>query len=89
MNTACTDCGVPFQREHGFYLGAIYFNYGLTALVIAVAYPLLVFTNTLSARAGLAACMAFAVLFPLSFFRFARGLWLGFDELVDPWSKRS
>jgi hypothetical protein len=35
-------------------------------------------------RTALWGCLAFVVLFPLLFFRFARSLWLGFDELIDP-----
>jgi hypothetical protein len=84
MNPACERCSFPFRREDGFYLGAIYFNYGLTALVLTAIYPLLVLTETLSARRTLVASMLFAIAFPLVFFRFARSLWLGFDEFVDP-----
>ncbi len=84
MHPQCSHCGFPFQRESGFYLGAIYFNYGLTALVVAITYPLFVFTKTLSPNEALAACMAFVVFFPLFFFRYARSLWLGFDEFIDP-----
>jgi hypothetical protein len=88
MNSHCPQCNFPFQRESGFYLGAIYFNYGLTALAVTIAYPLLVLTESLSANAALAVCMAFVVLFPLLFFRYARSLWLGFDEFMDPYAKR-
>jgi hypothetical protein len=27
----------------------------------------------------------FSLLFPLWFFRYARGLWIAFDERFDPW----
>lgn len=84
MNDECPECGHPFQRESGFYLGAIYFNYGLTALVITIAYPILTLTGLVSSQVALAGTLAFAILFPIGFFRFARSLWLGFDELIDP-----
>ena len=87
MNGKCTHCGFSFQRESGFYLGAIYFNYGLTALVVTIVYPILVFTKTLTSNQALAVCMTFVVLFPLFFFRYARSLWLGFDQFIDPSSK--
>ena len=84
MNTDCTNCGATFQREAGFFLGSIYFNYGLTALVIAIAYPVLLF-NELVPKAWLMPCaMVFALLFPIWFFRYARALWLGFDQFCDP-----
>ena len=38
-------CGVAFEREAGFYLGSIYVNYGVTALVVAIGYPLLLFNQ--------------------------------------------
>jgi hypothetical protein len=28
--------------------------------------------------------LAFVVLFPIWFFRYARALWLGFDQYMDP-----
>ena len=87
MHDACTNCGTPFIREGGFFLGAIYFNYGLTALIVALGYPLLVFTRTLSPQTALPLGLAFTVLFPLLIFRHARSLWLGFDEFIDPHGK--
>src|SRR5688500_10126255 len=38
MNDQCAECGCDFRREPGFYLGSIYFNYGLTALVVTVTF---------------------------------------------------
>ena len=87
MNDRCPQCGLSFGREGGFYLGAIYFNYGLTALTVAIAYPLLVLTQTLSSRHALQCCFAFTIIFPLLCFRHARSFWLGFDEFVDPQAK--
>lgn len=84
INKACSECGVEFQREPGFFLGSIYFNYGLTALVTAVAYPLLLFNKVLSDRVLVPATLAFALLFPIWFFRYARSLWAGFDQFIDP-----
>jgi hypothetical protein len=45
MPARCSHCGLRLERESGFYLGAIYFNYGITALTVAVAYPLLTFAD--------------------------------------------
>lgn len=85
MNSQCDHCGYPFERESGFYLGAIYFNYGVTALIVAIVYPLATFSHALTPNVALALGLAFAVLFPLLFFRHARSLWLGLDELFDPY----
>ncbi|MEY4176819.1 MAG: hypothetical protein RLY70_393, partial [Planctomycetota bacterium] len=34
------------------------------------------------------AAFAFTVLFPMWFFRYARALWLGFDQMMDPRDRR-
>jgi hypothetical protein len=84
----CSACELPFDREPGFYLGSIYFNYGLTALLVTIAYFALYFGVEASQQIVLAALMAFCVLFPLWFFRYARSLWLGMDEYLDPHSEK-
>ena len=84
MHSQCSHCGISFEREPGFYLGSIYFNYGLTALITAIAYPVLMFNKILSDAQLLPLTLGFAVLFPIWFFRYARSLWLGFDQFIDP-----
>jgi len=87
MNDKCSRCDYRFQRESGFYLGAIYFNYGLTALILAVGFPVLTLSGTLSQNRALFAGLGFAIVFPLLFFRHARSLWLGMDEFIDPYQR--
>lgn len=84
MHKHCPHCGRLFEREPGFFLGSIYFNYGLTALIVAIMYPIALFSGWLSNEQLLLASLAFCILFPLWFFRYARSLWLGFDQFVDP-----
>ena len=84
VHKSCSECGASFEREPGFFLGSIYFNYGLTALIVAIAYPLLLFTETLPENVLMWSSLTFTVLFPMWFFRYARALWAAFDELWDP-----
>jgi uncharacterized protein (DUF983 family) len=84
MHERCGPCGLAFHREPGFYLGSIYFNYGLTALVVTLAYVILFAAGWRPATGTLAALAAYCGLFPLWFFRYARALWLGFDQYWDP-----
>jgi uncharacterized protein (DUF983 family) len=84
MHKQCEACGASFEREPGFFLGSIYFNYGLTALIATVAYTVLLFGYEVPETALLVGALAFVVLFPLWFFRYARSLWLGFDQFADP-----
>jgi len=84
MRESCDQCGLPLVREPGFYLGSIYVNYGLTAVLVTCGYFALYFSEAVSPDAALWICTAFCLLFPLWFFRYARSLWLGMDFYFDP-----
>jgi len=84
MHPCCPHCGISFEREPGFYLGSIYINYGLTALIVSISYPVLLFNGVVPETPLLVASLAFVVIFPLLLFPWARSLWLGFDQWRDP-----
>lgn len=84
MNSQCDDCGLHYEREPGYFLGSIYINYGLTALLVTLLYFGLFFSGAVSPQAALWIVTAFALVFPLWFFRYARSLWMGFDHFWDP-----
>jgi uncharacterized protein (DUF983 family) len=84
MHETCSSCGTRFEREPGFFLGSIYFNYGLTALLVAAGYPILLFSGSVDEQVLLWSAAAFTLVFPILFFRYARSLWLGFDQFMDP-----
>ncbi|MCE9631225.1 MAG: DUF983 domain-containing protein [Planctomycetia bacterium] len=83
MHDACTACGSTFTREHGFYLGSIYINYGATVIGTGAIYALLVLGLGWTNEAALAVCLVTAVLFPIWFFRYARSLLLALDGSVN------
>jgi uncharacterized protein (DUF983 family) len=85
MNDPCPNCGRKFNRAPGYLLGSIYFNYGITAMLVVVVYFSLFLTNTLTSRQLLWLLTGFSLLFPLWFFRYSRALWIAFDERWDPW----
>jgi uncharacterized protein (DUF983 family) len=85
MNDRCPACGRLFNRSPGYFLGSIYFNYGLTAVLVVIAYFSLYFSQLMSGTPLLTTLTVFIVLFPLWFFRYARSLWLALDEALDPW----
>lgn len=85
MHDACENCGRSFGRGPGYLLGSIYFNYGVTAMIVMVAYFVLYFTEVLGNQQRLAVLSLFCLLFPVWFFRYARSLWIAFDECFDPW----
>ena len=84
MHENCPECHLKFEREPGFFLGAIYFNYGITAVLTTVGYGVLRFGTTLTSKQVLTITLAVAILFPIWLFRCARSWWLGFDQLHHP-----
>ena len=89
MHADCPACGLPLARGPGYYLGSIYINYGLTALLVTGGYFAGYFSDAMSPNALLWTCLAFCLLFPLWFFRYARSIWLGMDLYFDPPEKKT
>lgn len=84
MHTACARCGLRFERAQGYFVGAIYINYGMTATIAVVGYLILWRYAALPLPAQFAIWIPFVVLFPLWFFRYSRSLWLAAEYLVNP-----
>ena len=84
MHDTCAECGERFHRGPGYFLGSIYFNYGLTALIVTLGYVATMIATDWSESTRLVLFGLFALCFPLWYFRYARSLWLGFDHFFDP-----
>lgn len=85
MHDSCAACGRRFNRDAGYLLGSIYFNYAVTGTLVVIMYFAMFFGDFLTDRQRLLVLGAFASLFPTWFFRYARALWIAFDEHWDPW----
>lgn len=83
MNPECSECKLNIVRDGGFYLGAIYVNYGLTAVLMTALY-FWGFSRGIPDGVLLSSLLVFCVVFPLLVFRHARGIWLAFDQQWDP-----
>lgn len=82
MHERCPVCGLVFQREPGYFLGAMYFSY---ALAVAAAAPVVVLGLLLGwplATIGWAATALLVVLSPW-LFQGSRVLWLWWDQAFD------
>ena len=85
MHENCAACGRHHQRDAGFFLGSIYFNYGVTGLFVTSLYFAMFFGDVLTDKQRLMLLGVFVVVFPAWFFRYARALWMALDEWFDPW----
>jgi hypothetical protein len=84
MADACPACEVQIKREAGYFLGSIYFNYGVTCVLAGVLYFGLLFGLEVTPGIALATALFVAIAFPFWFWRYARSLWLLLDQWVDP-----
>jgi hypothetical protein len=84
MVSACARCGLRFERAPGYFVGAIYVNYGVTAAMMVGGGLLLWQLAGIPPGRQLWGWIPFAVVFPLWFFRYSRSLWLGIEYTVNP-----
>lgn len=83
MHQDCPRCGIHYEREHGYFLNAMFFAYAIGFVIVAptalVLYlrgvPMLWFTVIMSAE--------LLLLWPF-IFRYSRVLWMHADQLLDP-----
>jgi uncharacterized protein (DUF983 family) len=84
MAERCPVCGLVFERETGYFIGAIYINYALTVGLALVGYFVLEVWVSPSPVWQATVWGIFAILFPLWSFRYSKAFWLALDHLVDP-----
>ena len=84
MHSECPQCHLKFEREQGFFVGAIYLNYGATVAIAVPGFFILDYFIEISLTQQLLWWGAFAVLFPLFFFRYSRSLWLSLVYVFVP-----
>jgi uncharacterized protein (DUF983 family) len=84
MRAVCTICHLHFEREPGYFVGAIYINYGVTVVLALVGFQTfeIFFEPTLTQQ--LVLWIVFATLFPLFFYRYSKSLWLSMDCWINP-----
>jgi uncharacterized protein (DUF983 family) len=84
MYPDCPHCGLKFEKEQGYFVGAIYVNYAATVLLAVPGFFVLdAFTN-ITINQQLSIWIPFSIIFPLLFFHHSRSLWLALDHLLNP-----
>ena len=85
MHAVCPVCGLRFEREPGYFTGAMYVSYALAVPVMAVcaaAVHLIAPQWSFEATVG-AAALLFLLFVPV-IFRYSRILWIHLDQTIDP-----
>lgn len=79
----CPNCRSIFQREEGFFVGAILANILTTELVILVVCLIWLGLIGASYEVVLAGLIVLGLLFPVAFYHHSWAFWLAFDYLVE------
>lgn len=86
MNRCCPRCDLRFEREPGYFTGAMYISYGLAVLSIAPPAVILGWLGLpgvwIFALIGLQLVLSSPLLL-----RYSRVLWLHLDQMIDPQSQ--
>jgi hypothetical protein len=84
MNVACPACGLVFEREPGYFTGAMVVSYVLAIPILgAIVIGLMTLGGLDAVPALVIGDVAYLALVPF-IFRYSRVLWLHFDWSVDP-----
>ncbi len=84
MHERCPVCDLKFEREPGYFLGAMYVSYALGLVIIAIVAAFLwVVTGWWITKDTVWAVVLFLPLAPTTTL-FARVLWIYLDQTIDP-----
>lgn len=83
MYDACPVCGLVYEREPGYFTGAMVVSYVLAVPTFGLLVIGLLVAGLSTAIALLAGAAIYLVLAPF-ILRYSRVIWLHFDWLLDP-----
>jgi hypothetical protein len=84
MHERCAVCHLRFEREQGYFLGAIYINYGVTVVLALIGSFALEYWGRPVADAATGAVDRVLQPFPGGILSPLAWLWLAFDYIFDP-----
>lgn len=84
MRDRCSICGLKFEREEGYFLGAMYISYALAlCLILCFAFLLRFLTDWPIVKVVIASVVLFLPFAPVLSL-IARVLWIYADQAIDP-----
>jgi uncharacterized protein (DUF983 family) len=86
LEPACHHCGYAFEREEGYWVGAIIINTAVTEVLFLVLFLGILFASLPDVRWQplLAVGLVVNGLFPVLFFPHSKTLWMAVDLYVHP-----
>jgi len=85
MNTHCPNCNLKFEREPGFFYGAMYVSYALTvALWVAVAVAFFVLSESIDPWLFMIVGIGLLLILLPGIYRLSRVIWLTMFVAYEP-----
>ncbi len=84
LNTHCSHCHLPIEKEDGWSLGAIPLNYAITCVFWVLPLAVLFLIGILSISTTLIVAGSGCLVIPIATYRFSKKLWLGIYYAVLP-----
>ena len=89
MNTQCEYCDLIYEREQGYFIGAIYLNIMATeSLLLGTLLIYGLITGQVN-QIILTVLILLALGLPPIFFHHSRSLWLSIDHILNPRQKQA
>jgi uncharacterized protein (DUF983 family) len=84
VHARCPECGLKYEREQGYFVGAMYVSYALAIPpYLAIVSALWLWADWSYQWSLLGAVVAYLPAVPLAM-RFSRVLWIYIDQAFDP-----
>ena len=84
LRETCPNCGVEFNREEGYFLGAMAINLVVTeGVTVGIVTAVMVFA-TLDLLPLEVVAISLAVLLPTLFYPYSRMMWMALNLQLDP-----
>ena len=89
MKERCDQCHLNYTPEPGYYFGAMFISYIITAWVfVTIAFGAMYFLH-FNVDQALMIVIVFAMVFFVYFFRLGRSIWLAINVKYDPeWQRK-
>ncbi len=84
MQDRCEKCGLNYHPEPGFYFGAMFLSYIITAFTFVIAAFFLIYIVKIDVDYALGLVFLFAAIFFVYFYRLGRSVWLTMNVKYDP-----
>jgi hypothetical protein len=84
MHECCPVCDLRFEREPGYFLGAMYISYGIALATITLLAVLLLRLTGWSIMKATGWAMVLFLPFAPTITLLARVVWIYLDQAIDP-----